>query len=74
MNYLATPARMLVSRIQTAVTPATDRETGASMVEYALLIGLIAIVAVLAVTAFGDALGDKNTGIAGSIDDAIANR
>jgi Flp pilus assembly pilin Flp len=43
------------------------------MVEYALLVGLIAVVAVVAVTQFGDALGDKNQGIAGSIASATGN-
>ena len=52
----------------------TSGENGAAMVEYALLIGLIAVVAVIAVTNFGDALGDKNQGIAGSITDATNNR
>ena len=48
----------------------TARDNGAAMVEYALLIGLIAVVAIVAVTSFGDALGDKNHGIAGSIAEA----
>ena len=43
------------------------------MVEYAMLIGLIAMVAVVAVTTFGDALADKNTGIANSIADATGS-
>lgn len=59
-----------MSRFQTL----TSGEKGAAMVEYALLIGLIAVVAVIAVTSFGQALGDKNTGIAGSIQDATNNR
>jgi pilus assembly protein Flp/PilA len=66
MNLIATSARKIVSRFQTF----TSGENGAAMVEYALLIGLIAVVAVVAVTRFGVALGDKNTGIAGSIQDA----
>ncbi len=66
MNLIATSARKIVTRFQTF----TYRENGAAMVEYALLIGLIAVVAVVAVTQFGVALGDKNQGIAGSISDA----
>lgn len=49
----------------------TDR--GAALIEYALLVGLIAVVAIVSVTAFGDTLGDKNTGIAGSINCAVKN-
>lgn len=55
-----------MSRVQSL----TPDEKGAAMVEYALLVGLIAVVAIIAVTSFGDALGDKNHGIAGSIVDA----
>ncbi len=43
------------------------------MVEYAMLIGLIAMVAMVAVTTFGEALADKNTGIANSIADATGS-
>jgi Flp pilus assembly pilin Flp len=66
MNLITTSARKVVTRFQTF----TAGENGAAMVEYALLVGLIAMVAIIAVTSFGDALGDKNTGIAGSIADA----
>jgi Flp pilus assembly pilin Flp len=69
MNLIATSARKIVSRFQTL----TSGENGAAMVEYALLVGLIAVVAVVAVTQFGDALGDKNQGIAGSIASATGN-
>jgi Flp pilus assembly pilin Flp len=64
---LTTISRTVVARVQAAVA----REHGASMVEYALLISMIALVAFIAVAAFGDALGDKNSGIAGSIQDAV---
>ena len=70
MNVITTVTRTVVARIQATFT----RESGASMVEYALLISMIALVAFIAVAAFGDALGTKNTGIAGSINGAIENR
>jgi Flp pilus assembly pilin Flp len=67
MKTLAHTSRFVVARVQTALA----REDGASMVEYALLISMIALVAFIAVAAFGNALGDKNQGIAGSIQDAV---
>jgi Flp pilus assembly pilin Flp len=70
MNLTTTISRSVVARIQATLA----RERGASMVEYALLISMIALVAFIAVAAFGDALGTKNTGIAGSINGAIDNR
>lgn len=70
MLKLAPTARRVAARFQTLVST----ERGAAMVEYALLIGLIAVVALVAVTSFGDALGTKNEGIAGSIQDAVDNR
>ncbi|KAA3640779.1 MAG: Flp family type IVb pilin [Armatimonadetes bacterium] len=63
MNSVTQIPRLLVARCQLFLAG----ERGASMVEYALLIGLIAMVALISVTLFGDALGDKNSGIAGSI-------
>jgi pilus assembly protein Flp/PilA len=43
------------------------REQGASMVEYALLIALIAIVAIGAVTFFGESLSGEFDSIASSV-------
>ncbi len=63
MQVTANPARSLVAYAQSRLHP----EGGAAMIEYALLLGLIAFVAIIAVTAFGDALRDKNASIAGSI-------
>jgi pilus assembly protein Flp/PilA len=42
-------------------------ERGASLVEYALLISLIALVAFIAVETFGTTLSEEYSGIAGSI-------
>jgi Flp pilus assembly pilin Flp len=49
----------LYLRTTTALHAIFVRETGASMVEYALLIALIAVVAVGAVALFGNALTDE---------------
>jgi Flp pilus assembly pilin Flp len=45
-------------------------ERGASMVEYALLVTLIALIAVSAVTLFGDSLSSEFGSIAASVDSA----
>ena len=44
-----------------------DDQTGASLVEYALLVSLIALVAFAAVAAFGGALSTEYSGIADSM-------
>lgn len=47
-----------------------EPENGASMVEYALLIVLIAIIAFVAVTLAGDTLSNTFSDIASSVSDA----
>lgn len=47
-----------------------DTEVGASMVEYAIMVALIAIVAVVAVTFFGQQLSDSYSSIADSVQTA----
>jgi pilus assembly protein Flp/PilA len=42
-------------------------ERGASLVEYALLLALIAVVCIVAVTALGNKAGDKFSSVSGSI-------
>ena len=42
-------------------------ESGATMVEYALMVALVAAVCVVAVTALGTAISAKFTSVAGSI-------
>ena len=42
-------------------------EDGAALVEYALLVGLIAVVCVAAVTTLGTSISSKFTSIAGSL-------
>jgi pilus assembly protein Flp/PilA len=51
-------------------TTARERENGASMVEYALLIVLIAIIAFVAVTLAGEELSATFSDIASSVDAA----
>ena len=69
MDAISSLTVWVVSFVQSRMTD--DR--GAALLEYALLVGLIAVVAIASVTAFGDTLGDKNTGIAGSVADATNN-
>ncbi len=45
----------------------TDDDTGASLVEYALLVSLIAAVALIAVTSFGGALSSEYSEIAATM-------
>ena len=58
-----------------ATEPQIDRKTlserGASMVEYALLLALIAIVAIGGITSFGSGLGAEYDDINSEIDSAI---
>lgn len=49
------------------VTDRSDREKGATATEYALLVGLIALVLVFGVGAFGTALNNWFTGLAGTV-------
>lgn len=56
MTYRAT---QLYVRASTAIHSAVRREDGAGMVEYALLVALVAIVLVVAVGFLGGKLNDK---------------
>ena len=76
MLMIGTAMKMLLQIPNRLISFAQSRdhaERGAALLEYALLVGLIAMVALISVTAFGDALGDKNTGIAGTINCATNN-
>ena len=61
-------ARVTSLRITAWVT-SRGREDGASMVEYAMLIGLIAMVAFIAVLVMGQVLSDEYD----TIQDSVAN-
>lgn len=45
----------------------TDSERGASLVEYALLLALIAVVCIIAITALGGNASEKFDSISGSL-------
>lgn len=45
-----------------------ETERGASLVEYALLVALIAVVCIAAVTALGGAAGDKFSAVGSAIE------
>jgi pilus assembly protein Flp/PilA len=51
----------------TAVKKFAQDDTGATMVEYALMIALVAAACVVAVTALGTAISGKFTSVSGSI-------
>ena len=57
----------LYLRTRTAFRDMLVRDDGASMVEYAMLIALIAMVAFAAVTLAGDALNSRYDSIASSV-------
>ena len=54
-------------KLITAVKKFTNDDTGATMVEYALMVALVAVVCVVAVTALGTAMSVKFASIAASI-------
>ncbi len=48
----------------------SDNERGAALVEYALLLALIAVVCIVALTTLGDQAADKFSTVGASIQDA----
>ena len=61
----------LLATLQSYVVNTQDRarrdETGATAVEYGLLVGLIAVAIIVSVTALGTQLGTLFTGVKGKI-------
>ncbi len=57
----------LLRKVQTKWHSFRTGETGASLVEYALLVALIALVAIVAIRFFGSELSQSYTDIANSI-------
>lgn len=47
-----------------------DDERGASLVEYALLVGLIAVVCITAMAFFGEAISSQYSGVGNSLNSA----
>jgi pilus assembly protein Flp/PilA len=62
-------ALVAVRMASSSVTARTRSERGASMVEYALLVGLIAVVAVVAITFLGGGI----SGLFNSANNAVGN-
>lgn len=59
---------MMIRMWAALVSRFTDEETGASLVEYALLLALIALVAIAAVQLVGTNVSDDFNSIANSLD------
>ena len=57
----------LVVRLQVLTSTARHSERGASLVEYALLVALIALVCIAAVTTFGSKTSTSFTSTAGAL-------
>lgn len=57
----------LVDYVNVLLYRVSGEERGASLVEYALLVALIAVVALVAITSFGGALSGEYSEIADSI-------
>jgi len=66
-RYMMNRLGQLYLRGTTAARGVLDRERGATIVEYGLLIALIAIVAVASVVLFGDAVAAMWDGSADSV-------
>ena len=56
-----------MSRVTSAVRKFARDEDGAALVEYAILVALIAVVAIFFVTSLGTKVSEKFSGIAGSL-------
>jgi pilus assembly protein Flp/PilA len=65
MDKLVTWHQQIVSFVQGKL--ARDEEKGASLVEYALLVALIAIVCILAITFLGEEASEKFSGVGSSL-------
>lgn len=57
----------LLVRIQGAFADARDREEGQALVEYALILALVSVVAILALTNIGTEVVSKLTSVAGAL-------
>lgn len=56
-----------MSKLNKAVRKFMRDDDGAALVEYAILVALIAVVAIFFVTSLGSKVSDKFSGIAGSL-------
>jgi Flp pilus assembly pilin Flp len=64
MSLLLVHTRTLSARVRRTLL----RETGASLVEYALLVGLIAVVCFAAIALFGSEVSEKLSEVASDVD------
>ena len=58
----------MLAKLTEMIARFQDEETGASMVEYALLVVLIAIIAIVAITLAGEEISSTFSDIASSLD------
>ena len=59
---------MMLAKLTEMITAMRDEERGASMVEYALLVVLIAIIAIVAITIAGEEISATFSDIASSLE------
>ena len=57
----------LVTRLQSAVFAARNREEGQAMVEYALILALVSVVAIAVLTTIGTNIVTKLTSVANAL-------
>lgn len=63
----ATTEGMEVAKLDQTNLPAKKKEKGASMVEYALVIGLIAVLCIIAVRVLGQQVSKQFSNVAGQL-------
>ena len=59
---------MMLAKLTEMIAAMRDEERGASMVEYALLVVLIAIIAIVAITLAGEEISSTFSDIASALD------
>lgn len=59
----------MITHFRNWITPFFKKEEGQGMVEYALLVGLIAVVVIVALVALGPAIRDKFQAIADKLNE-----
>jgi pilus assembly protein Flp/PilA len=67
MFFIFTSGELDMLKLTTAVRNFIREEDGAALVEYAILVALIAVVAIFFVTSLGTKVSEKFSGIAGSL-------
>lgn len=62
----------MLASIRAFMAKVSDGDRGAGLVEYALLVALIALAVIIAMTALGVSIGDLFNGIGDTLDTAVA--